>query len=186
MEFHRPQDAWWLCTACWSLYCCSFTAADHQPGLVRACRAPSRHLCTWGQFWVVRAGKHNSHLGFALLVLPPSLLESLSSQLLWSGMLEMWKPRLLPEKNLLYVLKRWNHIYIWSNLWYKKALKQGNGTHQKHIQSPMRIFCLSRPRNQAQINQLWLSRIFLIQLFRWLGRIGKSLKGKKGQKRILL
>lgn len=162
--------------------------SGRQPGSVRACRTPTRHVGIRGQFWVARAGKYNSHPDFVLALVASTFLTwkpEPSAVMVWNAgdvkaMSPAWK------KNLLCVLNGWNHIHIWSNLWYRKALKQGNGTCQKHIQSPMRTFCLSRHTNQAQINQLWLSEIFLIQPFRWLGSIGKSLTSKKAQKGILL
>lgn len=73
----------------------------------------------------------------------------------------------------------------------KPAVQEGPKTRrwytcQKPNQSSTRTFCLSRHINEAQINQLWLCKIFLIQAFRWLSSIGKSLNSKKGQKTILL
>lgn len=179
MEFHRPQDAWWLCTGradvCTTaasllliLSLAQLGHAGHQPDI----------FVSGDSFEL--PGQENTTLTLVLFLLcfhPPYLkVWALSCYGL---------ERLRCESHVsclnktLCVLKGWNHIHMWSNLWYKKVLKWHHGTCQKHIQSAMRTFRLSRHTNQAQINQLWLCKIFLIQPFKRFGRIGKNLKAKR-------
>lgn len=117
---------------CWCLCYCSF---NHQPGLVRACRAPTRHLRIWDSFEL--SGQENTTLTLVLFLfllcfhVPYSKACTLKccglECLRWKAMSLAWK-----KSCLLCVLKGGNHDPMWLNLWCKKALKWGNG--KKHIQ----------------------------------------------------
>lgn len=56
-------------------------------------------ICVFGKFCAARVENCDSQPGFVpvLVVLPPSVLESLDPLLLWSRRLEMQEPFLLPE-----------------------------------------------------------------------------------------
>lgn len=172
---------------CWPLYYRSFTAAGHQPGSGHAGHQLDIFV-PGGSFDL--PGQENTTLTLVLLLcFHPPYLKAWALSCYGLEHLRYESHVCCLKKILFSVCWRDGTTFMYGQIYgtrRESMVKQGNGTHPKHIQSPMRIFCLSRPRNQAQINQLWLSEIFLIQPFRWLGRIGKSLKGKKGQKGILL
>lgn len=97
MEFHRPQDAWWLRSGC-AAVCATATSIISPAQLGHA--GHQLDIFVSGTVLSCQGRKINSHPSFVpvLAVLPPSLLESLSPQLLWH---RDGKPCLLPEKNLV-------------------------------------------------------------------------------------
>lgn len=131
MEFHRPQNAWWLCTGCADV-CATAASLLQVVSLAQLGHAGHQlDMLVSGDSFEL-PGQENTTLTlilFLLLLLPPFLLESLSPQLLWSGMLEMWKPCLLPEKKSS-VCVEWMepHPYM-----VKSMVQEGPKTREWHM-----------------------------------------------------
>lgn len=165
------------------LHCCW-----RQPGYVRACRATTRHCCIWicqdRKLWLSTSFCSCCAPAFCTGKPGPS---AVVFQNAWDA--RAISPAWSTEK-ITFVSAHVERMAPHSDV-VKPVVQEGPKTWrwytcQKPSQSSMRTFCLSRHIKQAQINQLWPCKIFLIQAFRWLSSIGKSLNSKKGQKAILL
>lgn len=195
MDCHRPKGAWWLCTGCADV--CATPAslllianlarlgdAGHQLDIFvfgDGSELPGQKPVTLTLFlFLFLLCSHLLYLrAWALCCYGPECLRceshfSCRKYREESSLSSAHVERVEPHSNV-----------VKSTVQEAPKTRQWH-TCQKHNQSSVRTFCLSRHINQAQIDQLWLCKIFLIQPFRWLSSIGKSLNGKKGQKGILL
>lgn len=138
MDCHRPKDAWWLCAGCADvcatpaslLHLARLGYAGHQLDIFvfgDSSELPGQKTVTLTLFlFLFLLCSHPLYLrAWALCCYGPECLRR-----------ESHFSCLKHRENLLcllHMLKGWNHIQMWSNLRYKKVLKQGNGTHVKSI-----------------------------------------------------
>lgn len=192
LQQHRPSETKGclvtLHRMCWCLCYSNFTVAEGNLAML----GHAGQQLDIVVFGYVRTENCDSQPASVPVVLLHSVQESLGLPLLCSRMLEMQEPFLLPEvqRKITFVSAHVERMAPHSDV-VKPVVQEGPKTWrwytcQKPSQSSMRTLCLSRHIKQAQINQLWLCKIFLIQASRWLSSIGKSLNSKKGQKAILL
>lgn len=188
MDYHRPKDAWWLCKGCADV-CATPASLSLITNLARLGHAAHQpDIFVFGELWAARAENCDSHPVFVPVLVVLHLLYLRAQALYCYGpeclrcdshfsCLKYREKSSLSSAHVERMEPRSNVV--------KSTVQGGPKTRQwhtcqEHNQSSMRTSCLSRHINQAQIKQLWLCKIFLIQPFRWFSSIGKSLNGKKG------